>query len=105
MEHRSQDPLNLLGRLLASIAVVAAVVGLAHIPVPGAPDLSAVGMEESVALGAFNICPFIYAFLLVEFAALIVPPWRELRISGAAGCSKLRRASVALARDALEVEA
>ncbi|MFW5967910.1 MAG: hypothetical protein ACOCV2_10345, partial [Persicimonas sp.] len=94
---RSHNPLALLGRLLVSAAVVAVVVVLAHLPVPGAPDLSAVGMEGVVSLGAFNIRPFIYAFLLVEFAALVVPRWRELRTSGLEGRWKLRRASIALA--------
>ncbi|TDP75272.1 SecY translocase [Bradymonas sediminis] len=34
--------------------------------------------------------------MLVEFAALIVPPWRKLRISGVPGRQKLRRASYVL---------
>jgi hypothetical protein len=46
---------------------------------------------------ALGITPFLTAAFVVEFAALIVPPWRHLRHGGPQGRRKLSRATVVLA--------
>lgn len=97
MDAKQEGISDLWRRLLVTLAVISAFVALMYIPVPGVPEAGFIDNQRSASLGTFAIGPFVSAFLLVEFAALIVPPWRELRISGTEGRHRLRRASYMLA--------
>ncbi len=45
--------------------------------------------DGQLSVFALGVMPFLSAFLLVELAALIVPPWRRLRNGGPDGRAKL----------------
>ncbi len=61
--------------------------------VPLLPDVEYL----TYTVGALGVTPILSAFVLVELAALIVPPWRSLRVSGRAGRARLGVAVAVLA--------
>src|SRR5262245_44943083 len=86
-------------RLLVSLSLVVATTSLGSIPSPGA-DVSEVlrFLEKghwwditNFSIGAAGIGPILWGFLIVEFAALVVPRWRHLRLPE--GRATLRRAA------------
>lgn len=52
---------------------------------------------DTFPVSTLGVTPILTAFILVELAALIVPPWRPLRTSGRAGRARLGVAVVVLA--------
>jgi hypothetical protein len=81
---------------LVTLVLVALALVLQWVPIPG---LSAEFRElapDAMSIGSLGVAPLISAFVAVEWAALVVPRWRQLRVT-APGRRKLDRASLMLA--------
>lgn len=80
---------------MVTLGSLALALALQWVPVPG---LSAEFRElvPNMSIGSLGVAPVVSAFVTVEWVALIVPPWRKLRL-GAPGRRKLERASLVLA--------
>ncbi|MCB9742914.1 MAG: hypothetical protein H6741_05385 [Alphaproteobacteria bacterium] len=85
------------------MAVTAAAMGLGFgltkLPAPGGrealEEATRLGLVRGVdptliSVGVLGVAPLISAFIIVELAALLVPAWRPLRVSGHAGRRRLR---------------
>ena len=86
-------------RLLVTLAGAAAAALSIMVPLPGinAAAFEQIGADSGqFSIFAFGLRPMLTAFVLVEVVALLVPRWRRLRISGAAGRSRLAAATVIL---------
>ena len=68
-------------------------VELSHVVRSGRGAVAA----DSASVFALGLAPLLAAFVVVELAALLVPPWRALRTRGAAGRRKLGLAVAILA--------
>ncbi len=89
-----------MGRLLLTLVCICVVVGLQYIPLPGIDHrgLQAyLGVEAPLMVGIIGLKPVIFAFVAVEFAALVVPRWRTLRTGGKSTRAVLSRWSLVLA--------
>lgn len=100
-ESGASGPVWISKRLLVSIAGIVAAYLATWVIIPGVdPRLVAMAREhgdtENLSIVALGLQPFISAMVLVELAALLVPPWRRLRRSGPAERWKLSRAALAL---------
>ncbi len=92
-------------RLLVSLLCIGAYLASKLVPLPGltkegvASLLEGAGPFETAELSwsALGISPLLWAFVLVEVAALVVPGWRPLREEGAPGRSRLVWTALALA--------
>lgn len=100
----------LLGPIGVSLAVALVPLILQRILLPGL-DAEALAFLDTpakaagVSVGAMGIAPLLSAFVLVEVVALIVPPWRALRVGGFAGRAKLDRAVLLLGASLALVQA
>jgi hypothetical protein len=52
------------------------------------------GNTAGWSIMALGVWPLILGYMFVEFAALLVPDWRPLRVGGSAGRDQLRRAAL-----------
>ena len=82
-------------RILISTGVLMLCLGARFISLPGVQPTSHDGetlpMYSIMALG---VMPFVSGFMVVEWAALLVPGWRSLRMGDPRGRAKLNRAAV-----------
>ena len=87
-----------LGRLAVTLGLASVALGLAHVPLPGLdPWVLGEVDRRVVSIGALGVLPVVNAFVIVEFAALLRPSWRRLRVSGPVGRAPLTRAAHAVA--------
>lgn len=87
-----------VARLGVTIAVAGIVVSLAQVPLAGLRALAGAGGHEAPAsILALGLTPIIAAFVVVELAALLLPAWRPLRLSGYPGRRQLGRLALLLA--------
>jgi SecY len=89
--------------LVALVLLVAVPFGAAHIPLFGLANWkldtlfgSFTGNTSLFSVIALGIRPALSGFLVVEFAALVVPPWRKLRRGGPLERAPLMVASLIL---------
>lgn len=99
---------DVVRRVAVSLAVLVAVAFCEQVLLPGlspsflemVAEMERVGFSAaSVArfnVFALSLSPFVWAFVLVELAALLVPPWRALRTSGPRARARLRTATLVL---------
>jgi hypothetical protein len=90
-------------RLLVTASAVAIVLVGQQIPLPGVepprwgrPWSHPAGAETTASLSvlALGVAPLMSGTVLVELAALVIPAWRPLRISGPEGRARLARWSL-----------
>jgi hypothetical protein len=78
-------------KALVTLAVLAICLGARQIALPTVT--TGVGLDGRPmafwSIMALGVWPLLYGYLLVEFAALLVPAWRPLRVGGPAGRAKL----------------
>jgi hypothetical protein len=81
--------------LITLFVLIVCLVGRA-IPLPTvtAEVSSTIGPRSAGSIMALGLSPLIAGYVLVEFAALVVPAWRPLRTGGTASRAKLHRASL-----------
>jgi len=81
--------------LITLVVLILCLVGRA-IPLPTVTEEMAMKMGSRAAgsIMALGVNPLITGYLLVEFAALVVPAWRPLRTGGTTSRAKLHRASL-----------
>jgi hypothetical protein len=82
---------------LVTLAVLVVCLVAQKFPLPTLPKPTAnqpLFVNNSILL--LGIQPVLFAFVLVELAALLIPPWRPLRTGGRVGREKLRNASSVL---------
>jgi len=87
---------SLWKRTFISLGVLAVCLAARQIPLPTVIPKADFG-DGSMAgwsIMALGVGPLLSGYLLVEFAALIVPAWRPLRVGGPAGRAKLHRAAL-----------
>src|SRR5512138_2347200 len=81
--------------ILISLGALALFLGAHQVPLPGVQPVTHDGeglrMYNIMALG---VRPFVSGFLLVEWAALLVPRWRSLRVGAPEDRAKLKRVAV-----------
>lgn len=82
-------------RALVTIGLVLAVLLLEWVPVPGVDPALYELEPKALTLGTLGLRPLLSAFVVVEFAALIVPGWRRLRVEQA-GRARLTRTALML---------
>lgn len=99
---------DVVRRVSVSLAVLVAAALCQQVMLPGLhpsflgmmADLEHTGLQPGSAqqFSVFSLAlqPFLSAFVLVELAALLVPPWRALRTSGPRARARLRTATVVL---------
>ena len=83
-------------RAFISLGVLAVCFAARQIPLPTVtPNVDfADGSMAVWSIMALGVGPLLSGYMLVEFAALIVPAWRPLRVGGPAGRAKLHRAAL-----------
>jgi len=98
------------GRLGITVACCAVFLVASFTPLPGTEELqrnlhqggflalfNIVTSAPQLSLMAIGFTPILYAFILVELFALLVPGWRALRITGDEGRANLRRFTIPVA--------
>lgn len=99
---KAEVPSNLT-RVLVTAAVVALYLLGQVLPLPGfswadLPDegawLTRLVRFSSLSVGALGAVPIVSGYLVVEFAAALVPPWRSLRNGSVRGRQSLNRAAL-----------
>src|SRR4026208_586563 len=83
-------------RAFISLGVLAVCFAARPLPLPAVPPnvYFADGSMAVWSIMALGVGPLLSGYMLVEFAALIVPAWRPLRVGGPAGRAKLHRAAL-----------
>ncbi len=83
-------------RALVTLVVLAVCLGARKIPLPTivAHEVSRLGAMSSQSIMALGAQPLLSGYVLVEWAALLVPVWRPLRPGGPEGRAKLHHASL-----------
>ena len=85
-------------RLLISVGVLLICLAGRRIPLPtvGTDPNPILGGQTVWGILTLGVQPVLLAFVLIEWAALIVPAWRPLRIGDSAARARLNRASLIL---------
>src|SRR5262249_27513947 len=79
---------------LVTLIVIGVYLAAQKIPLPTLAGASAGhGSRVANSILVLGVHPLLTGFVLVEWAALLVPAWRPLRTGGRAGREKLRHAS------------
>ena len=91
------------GALVVTLGVLALPQLASVVPLPGVDEemvsrivASPFSRPADISAFALGIAPILYAFILVEIAALVVPKWRPLRHGGLVGRASLLRATMLL---------
>lgn len=79
-----------------TLGVLAVCLGARRIPLPTLTPTAGFGdgMMPICSIMVLGVGPLIAGYMLVEFAALLVPEWRPLRVGNPAGRARLHRAAL-----------
>ncbi len=87
---------NTMNRLTVTFVVLAVCLVARQIPLPLVELTAKTGAGASYSLMALGVAPLLSAYMLVEFAALLVPAWRPLRVGSPGGRAGLHRVSLVI---------
>lgn len=85
-----------MSRLTVTFVVLAVCLVARQIPLPLVEPTANTGAGAAYSLMALGVAPLLTSYMLVEFAALLVPAWRPLRVGAPDGRAVLHRVSLVI---------